>query len=61
MGVDVAEAVASGDGFLRRALLYRGAAELGGKGLWPVNQVCGLVEMRSTTGGTTICLYMKLR
>ena len=32
-GVDVAEAVAAGDGFLHRALLYRGAAELGGKGL----------------------------
>ena len=27
MGVDVAEAVAVGDGFLHRALLYRGAAE----------------------------------
>ena len=30
MGVDVAEAVAAGDGFLHRALLYRGAAELRG-------------------------------
>ena len=27
MGVDVAEAAAVGDGFLHRALLYRGAAE----------------------------------
>jgi hypothetical protein len=27
MGVDVAEAMAAGDGFLHRALLYRGAAE----------------------------------
>jgi hypothetical protein len=92
MGVDVAEAVAAGDGFLHRALLYRGAAEFraggtvhmwhdaeevfcqitdsgviadrlagyrvpaddlrGGKGLWLVNQVCDLVEMRSTTDGT---------
>ena len=34
---------------------------LGGKGLWLVNQVCDLVEMRSTTDGTTICLHMKLR
>jgi hypothetical protein len=59
--VDVAEAVAVGDGFLHRALLYRGAAELGGKGLWLVNQVCGLVEMRSTADGTKICLHMKLR
>ncbi len=33
----------------------------GGKGLWLVNQVCDLVEMRSTTGGTTICLHMRLR
>jgi hypothetical protein len=61
MGVDVAEAVAAGDGFLHHALLYRGAAELGGKGLWLVNQVCDLVDMRSTTDGTTICLHMKLR
>ena len=111
MGVDVAEAVA-GDGFLHRALLYRGAAEFraaieryvrgglshgelvliatspgkgvlrdpshdgvplrprgtgldcsvldvagcthpaGGKGLWLVNQVCDLVEVRSSTDGT---------
>ena len=57
----MAEAVAAGDGFLHRALLYRGAPELGGKGLWLVNQVCGLVEMRSTTDGTKICLHMKLR
>ena len=33
----------------------------GGKGLWLVNQVCDLVEMRSTTDGTTICLHMRLR
>jgi hypothetical protein len=33
VGVGVAEAVAAGDGFLHRALLYRGAAELGSKGL----------------------------
>jgi anti-sigma regulatory factor (Ser/Thr protein kinase) len=32
----------------------------GGKGLWLVNQVCDLVEMRSTTDGTTICLHMRL-
>jgi anti-sigma regulatory factor (Ser/Thr protein kinase) len=54
MGVDVAEAVAAG---------YRvPAGDLsGGTGLWLVNQVCDLVEMRSTTDGTTICLHMKLR
>ncbi len=33
----------------------------GGKGLWLVNQVCDLVEVRSSTGGTTICLHMRLR
>ena len=139
MGVDVAEAVA-GDGFLHRALLYRGTAEFraaieryvrgglaraepvliatppgkvswlrrdlsggvpglaftdmtelgrnpariipairaviadrlagyrvpagdrpGGQGLWLVNQVCDLVELRTSTGGTTICLHMRLR
>lgn len=32
----------------------------GGKGLWLVNQVCDLVEVRSSTGGTTICLHMRL-
>ena len=64
MGVDVAEAVAASDGFLHGALLYCRvpAGDLpGGKGLWLVNQVCDLVEMRSTTDGTTICLHMKLR
>lgn len=33
----------------------------GGKGLWLVNQVCDLVEVRSSTDGTTICLHMRLR
>ena len=33
----------------------------GGKGLWLVNQVCDLVELRSSTDGTTICLHMRLR
>jgi anti-sigma regulatory factor (Ser/Thr protein kinase) len=32
----------------------------GGKGLWLVNQVCDLVEVRSTPDGTTICLHMRL-
>jgi anti-sigma regulatory factor (Ser/Thr protein kinase) len=33
----------------------------GGKGLWLVNQVCDLVEVRSSPDGTTICLHMRLR
>lgn len=33
----------------------------GGKGLWLVNQVCDLVEVRSRPDGTTICLHMRLR
>jgi anti-sigma regulatory factor (Ser/Thr protein kinase) len=33
----------------------------GGKGLWLVNQVCDLVEVRSSLDGTTICLHMRLR
>jgi anti-sigma regulatory factor (Ser/Thr protein kinase) len=33
----------------------------GGKGLWLVHQVCDLVELRSSTTGTTICLHMSLR
>ena len=32
----------------------------GGKGLWLVNQVCDLVEVRSNPDGTTICLHMRL-
>jgi anti-sigma regulatory factor (Ser/Thr protein kinase) len=32
----------------------------GGKGLWLVNQVCDLVEVRSSADGTTICLHMRL-
>jgi len=31
-----------------------------GHGLWVVNQVCDLVEMRSGKGGTTIRLHMRL-
>jgi anti-sigma regulatory factor (Ser/Thr protein kinase) len=33
----------------------------GGHGLWIVNQVCDLVEMRSDESGTTIKLHMALR
>ena len=33
----------------------------GGQGLWLVNQVCDLVELRSSPDGTTICLHMRLR
>jgi len=33
----------------------------GGQGLWLVNQVCDLVELRTSTDGTTICLHMRLR
>jgi anti-sigma regulatory factor (Ser/Thr protein kinase) len=32
-----------------------------GHGLWLVNQVCDLVEMRSDESGTTIKLHMALR
>ena len=32
----------------------------GGHGLWIVNQVCDLVEMRSDESGTTIRLHMTL-
>jgi anti-sigma regulatory factor (Ser/Thr protein kinase) len=34
---------------------------MGGHGLWLVNQVCDLVEMRSDESGTTIRLHMDLR
>jgi anti-sigma regulatory factor (Ser/Thr protein kinase) len=32
----------------------------GGKGLWLVNQVCDLVQIRTRTGSTTIRLHMRL-
>jgi anti-sigma regulatory factor (Ser/Thr protein kinase) len=38
-----------------------GADASGGHGLWIVNQVCDLVEMRSDESGTTIELHMALR
>jgi anti-sigma regulatory factor (Ser/Thr protein kinase) len=31
----------------------------GGKGLWTVNQVCDLVELRSTSAGTVVRLHMR--
>jgi anti-sigma regulatory factor (Ser/Thr protein kinase) len=37
------------------------AESMGGHGLWLVNQVCDLVEMRSDDSGTTIRLHMDLR
>jgi anti-sigma regulatory factor (Ser/Thr protein kinase) len=33
--------------------------QLGGRGLWLVNQVCDLVQIRSTHHGTTIRLHMR--
>jgi anti-sigma regulatory factor (Ser/Thr protein kinase) len=38
-----------------------GTDAAGGHGLWIVNQVCDLVEMRSDESGTTIKLHMALR
>jgi anti-sigma regulatory factor (Ser/Thr protein kinase) len=35
--------------------------ELGGKGLWLVNQVCDLVQARTGQAGTTTRLHMRLR
>jgi anti-sigma regulatory factor (Ser/Thr protein kinase) len=31
-----------------------------GRGLWMINQVCDLVELRSGPGGTTVRLHMTL-
>jgi anti-sigma regulatory factor (Ser/Thr protein kinase) len=36
------------------------AGESGGQGLWLVNQVCDLVELRSTQAGTLIRLHMRI-
>ena len=38
-----------------------GSDASGGHGLWIVNQVCDLVEMRSDESGTTIKMHMALR
>jgi len=35
--------------------------EPGGQGLWLVNQVCDLVELRSSAAGTTVRLHMRVR
>jgi anti-sigma regulatory factor (Ser/Thr protein kinase) len=37
------------------------ADAMGGHGLWLVNQVCDLVEIRSDDSGTTVRLHMSLR
>jgi hypothetical protein len=34
--------------------------ELGGKGLWLINQVCDLVQVRTGQEGTTTRLHMRL-
>ena len=36
------------------------ASQLGGQGLWVVNKVCDLVELRTGPDGTTIRLHMRL-
>jgi anti-sigma regulatory factor (Ser/Thr protein kinase) len=36
------------------------AAAGGGRGLWVVQQVCDLVEIRTSTAGTAIRLHMHL-
>jgi anti-sigma regulatory factor (Ser/Thr protein kinase) len=37
----------------------RPASEGNGQGLWVVNQLCDLVELRSGAGGTTVRLHMR--
>lgn len=37
------------------------AAARGGRGLWLVNQLCDLVQVRSGRGGTTVRVHMRLR
>jgi anti-sigma regulatory factor (Ser/Thr protein kinase) len=34
--------------------------QLGGRGLWVVNQVCDLVQIRSTEGGSTVRVHLRL-
>lgn len=36
-------------------------AQVGGYGLWLVNQVCDLVQLRSSANGTTVRLHMRTR
>jgi len=37
-----------------------GAEEIGGRGLWLVNHLCGLVQIRSSAGGTVVRLHLAL-
>jgi anti-sigma regulatory factor (Ser/Thr protein kinase) len=37
------------------------ADQVGGRGLWLVNQLCDLVQIRSTDEGTTVRLHMRIR
>jgi anti-sigma regulatory factor (Ser/Thr protein kinase) len=51
------------DGHLADPLAGRRApapAQLGGRGLWMMNQLCDLVELRSGTPGLTVRLHMTL-
>lgn len=36
------------------------AEEIGGRGLWLVNHLCGLVQIRSSAGGTVVRLHLAL-
>jgi anti-sigma regulatory factor (Ser/Thr protein kinase) len=38
---------------------HRPASDANGQGLWVVNQVCDLVELRSGAGGTTVRMHMR--
>ena len=37
------------------------ADEIGGRGLWLVNQLCDLVQMRWDAGGTVVRVHMHVR
>jgi anti-sigma regulatory factor (Ser/Thr protein kinase) len=52
----------SDDGHLEELLAGRirpQVDEIGGRGLWIVQQVCDLVQVRSTTAGTTVRMHMR--
>jgi anti-sigma regulatory factor (Ser/Thr protein kinase) len=51
------------DGYLRDPLVGRLSpddAPASGRGLWMVNQICDLVQVRSSTAGTTIRVHARL-
>jgi anti-sigma regulatory factor (Ser/Thr protein kinase) len=54
----------SDDGHIDEPLVGRrrpAVRDQGGRGLWMVNQLCELVQVRSTPTGTTVRMHLRLK